>query len=292
MLKKGDKVGIISPASYVELKDFQKGIDYLTSLGFECVLGENIFEKYYWMAGTPEQRASDINSFFKNPEIKAIFSTRGGVGSQKTLKHLDYKMIKQNHKPLFGHSDITSLQLGLYSQAGVVSYTGLLLMYDFKDGKIDKMVEQSLLEIIDNKQTNFAGGKTIYSGKNEGVLLGGTLSLLMGLAGTKYFPIKEDCVLLIEDVDERTYKLDLAFDQLKKNESFNKVKGIILGQFTDCENYKNKYIEIKDVISEFCKDLNIPIIMDFPYGHIKSKYILPIGKKVKLDANKCEVSIL
>lgn len=292
MLKKGDKIGIVSPATHVKMSDIKQGMDYLTSLGFECVLGQNALKKQYWMAGTPEERAIDINSFFKDKDIKAIFCTRGGAGSQFILDHIDYKTIKQNPKPLFGFSDITSLQLAIYSQTKVPSYTGFLLMYDFKDGKIDNLVEKSLLDILANNQTNIIAGQKVNGGQAEGVLLGGTLSMLIGLSGTEYFPLEEDTILLLEDVGEKTYRLDLFFDQLKKNKQFHNVKGIILGQFANCENDRGEDIELEEVVKEFCKDLTIPIIKEFPYGHVPSRYILPLGKKVHLNADKCEITFI
>lgn len=292
MLKKGDKVGIVSPATYVDEKDFAKGIEYLESLGFKCILGKNIFAKDFWMAGTGQQRAEDINAFFTDSSIKAIFSTRGGVGSIKTLDFLDYEAIKNNPKPLFGFSDITALQLGIYSCANIPSYTGFLLMYDFKNGNIDKKVEQSLATIFNDDKLTYQGGQTVNSGKVEGVLLGGTLSLLLSLVGTKYFPLKEDTILLLEDVDERTYRIDIMLDQLKKNTNFNKVKGIILGEFADCEDYKERYINLDEIIERFTQDLSIPVIKNFPYGHVPSRYVVPIGKRAILDADKCELTIL
>ncbi|MDR1694792.1 MAG: LD-carboxypeptidase [Lactobacillaceae bacterium] len=292
MLKKGDKVGIVSPSSYIEQKDFQKGMDYLTSLGFECVLGENIFRKNFWMAGTPEERAFDINSFFANPEIKAIFTTRGGAGSQKILDYIDYETIKKNPKPFFGFSDTTSLQLAIYSQTKSVSYSGFLLMFDFIYEKIDGIVEKSLLEIFSGAQKNIKAGETFHNGKAEGVLVGGTLALLNGLTGTKYFPLKEDSILLIEDTEERTYRIDLFLDQLRKNENFHNVKGIIIGEFVDCENSMQRDISIDDIINNFCRGLNIPIIKNFPYGHGPSRHIMPIGRKVLIDADSCELSFL
>lgn len=289
-LNKGDKVGIISASNVVEEKDIEAGLKYLTSLGFECILSRNVFNKYRWMAGSERERADDINTFYRDKNIKAIFTTSGGAGSQKILDFIDYEAIKNNPKPLFGFSDTTALQLALYTKANITSYSGFLLKYDFKTGQISKTVEESLQNTINGKPTYIQGGKTVKFGKAEGVLVGGCLSLIRNLAGTEYYPDLENVILLIEDVSEKTYKLDLMLDQIKKSKNFSKIKGVVFGEFTDCEISETEPTTLDEVINNFSKTLNVPIIKNFPYGHIPDRHILPIGGKVTLDADRCELS--
>lgn len=290
LLKKGDKVGIISPSSAINKGDIDEAIEYLKNLGFEPVVGKNVYNKYRWMAGTEAERAEDINACFQDKDIKAIFCSRGGAGCQKILPLIDYEMVKRNHKLFFGLSDTTALQLALYEKSDLVSYSGFLLRYDFNNGKIDEMTEQSLCNVISGQQYKIKDGETVVGGKTEGILIGGCLSLVRNIIGTEFMPSWENCILFLEDVDEKLYKIDLMLEQIKQNKDFCKLKGIVFGKFADCHDDEDT--TIYEVISLFCKDLKIPVIKDFPYGHIKSRHILPIGQKVIFDADKCEITVL
>ena len=123
-LRKGDKIGIISPSAGLENKDLSLALTYLKNQGLEPVLGQYVNTQYHYMGGTDQQRAEDIMRFFSDSDIKAVFCTRGGAGSMRVLPHLDYHIIRNNPKPVFGFSDSTALQNGIYSLTGNISYTG------------------------------------------------------------------------------------------------------------------------------------------------------------------------
>lgn len=292
-LKPGDKVGLITPSSFLPSPEcIKQGIAYLQSLGLEVIKGRYIYEKYRYMGGTPEQRAEDIMNFFKIPEIKAVFSTAGGSGSQKILPLLDYEIIKANPKPVLGFSDVTALQLGIYAQTRIPSYTGFTLKYDFKTGNIDPLVKNSLETLLKDEHLIAKGGKTVRGGTTEGILIGGCLSMFRNLCGTAFYPDVTNAILLIEDVCEKTYKVDLMLQQLQQSPNFNKIKGIVFGQFADNIIVAPEDGTIDDTIFDFCKNLNIPVIKDFPYGHVPSRYVLPIGGKCLLDADNCRLEFI
>ena len=289
-LNPGDKVGLITPSSFLPNPEcIEKGIDYLRSLGFEVVRGRHLYDSFRYMGGTPEQRAEDIMAFFKDAEIKAIFSTAGGSGSQKILPLLDYDIIKANPKPVLGFSDVTALQLGIYAKTKNPSYTGFTLKYDFKTGSIDPLVKTSLETLLRDEKLTAQGGKTVRGGSAEGILVGGCLSMFRNLCGTAFYPDISNAVLLIEDVSEKTYKVDLMLQQLQQCPNFDKIKGIVFGQFADNIIAAPEDGTVDDTIFDFCKNLNIPVIKDFPYGHVPSRYVLPIGRKCRLDADNCRL---
>lgn len=292
-LNRGDKVGIISPSSFLKTAEtIELGIDYLRSLGLEPIEGEHIMSRSRYMAGTPEERASDLHRFFADPEIKAVFCTSGGTGSQFMLPLIDYDLIRNNPKPIFGFSDNTALQLAVYAKTKVLSVTGFTLKYDFKNGHIDGLVDSSLNTVINGEKLTAQGGETVIPGTAEGILIGGCLSLFRNLCGTPYYPDLTDTILLIEDVSEKTYKIDLMLQQLRECPGFDKVKGIIFGQFADMEVVDPEDGTVDDIIGEFCKNLTVPVIKNFPYGHTPSRYVLPIGVKVKLNADSCRLETL
>lgn len=287
ILHPGDKVGIISPSRWLKgADDLTLGLQYLKDKDLQPILGQHIFDNWRYMAGTIENRASDIMEFYKNPEIKAIFCTGGGDGSQYLLPHLDYNIIRQNPKPIFGHSDNNALQLGIISQTQQTCYTGFVLVYDFRHGKIEPLTSQCFDNITNGQTTLATGGECINPGIAEGKLIGGCLSLFRNLCGTPYFPNLENSILLFEDEEEPTYKLDLMLQQISQQKGFNKIKGIVFGHFENCPTRRLDDGNIDDIIKYFAQNKNIPIIKNFPYGHGIDHYILPLGGYCKLNATQ------
>ena len=289
LLKQGDKVIIVSPSACIEQNSLEKAIRWLSDCGFEVALAKHVYDVRSYTAGTDEDRADDINKAFSDTSVKAVFCSRGGAGSTKILDYIDFNLIKNNPKPVFGFSDSTALQNALYHKCGIVSYTGFLPIYDFKDNIPDEKIANCMCKIFEGKEQVLSGGKLLKSGKTEGVLLGGNLSVLCYLCGTQYFPNLENKILLLEDVGEKTYKIDLMLNQLKQQANFDKIKGIIFGKFTDCLEIDKGDGNVENILKNFADNLNIPVIYDFEYGHIKSRYVLPIGQSVILDADNLVV---
>ncbi len=289
LLKKGDRVAIVSPSSCIEKDALDKGIMWLKSINLDVVVMPHVYDAELYMAGTDLNRADDVNKAFADKSIKALFCSRGGAGATKILDYLDYDLIKNNPKPVFGLSDSTALQNALYQKSEIVSYTGFLPTYDFKKDTLDTLTFTSLTDVFSGKMQILNKGKTLNRGTAKGVLIGGTLSVLNYLCGTKYFPDLTDKILLLEDIGEKTYKIDLMLNQLKQQNGFDKLKGIIFGEFTNCVNLGGTDGSIETIISRFSDDINIPVIYDFAYGHVDSRYVLPIGAEVFLDADNVVV---
>lgn len=291
ILKKHDKVGFIAPSCGQQDKDLTLSINYLKSLGLDVVLSPNLNDEYRYMGGTDENRAQAINQMYKDTSIKALFCIRGGAGSSRLLKHLDYDLIKENPKPIIGLSDSTALQNALISKTNQPSFTGFLPIYDFKENAIDTLVSTSLQSALFEDNHKIISGLPTKTGTAEGKIIGGCLSVFLQLCGTPYFPSLKDKILLIEDIDEKTYKVDLMLNQLKNQKDFHQLKGIIIGQFTDSIIVSEEDGTIKDCIDDFIKDITIPVISDFQYGHIPSRHIIPLGIDVSLKSSQEECSI-
>lgn len=290
-IPQGSRVGIISPSSGISSpEEIHSGLKYIQqSLGYNVVLGKYVFDNYYTLGGTPQQRAEDLMDFFKDQSIKAIFCTRGGYGSQAILPLLDYEIIKHNPKPIIGFSDITALQMGIYSQSGNISYAGPLLKFDYENGKPNPILEASLKKILSGKAEDIRGGLTVIPGQTQGIILGTNLAVLQHLAGTTYYPDFTDAILLLEDVDAATYIYESLLIQLKQQKGFSKIKGIIFGQFTDSFIRRSGQKDLNQIIEDFCQDLEIPVIKNFPFGHIAARSVIPLGVKVSLDAAECKL---
>ena len=285
-LNSGDKVGLVSPSRSVVPAEIAQGVAYLQSLGFEVVFGEHVFDKFRFMAGTPEVRAADLMSFYQDKSIKAIFATSGGDGAQYLPPLLDWAVIRKNPKPLIGLSDTTALQNAIYTQTGQIGFTGLTLNYDFRSGCLDKTLDKSVKTMLFGDHFVYKSGRTVVAGEAEGVLVGGCLSLLRNLCGTPYFPDLSGKILLIEDVEEPTYKIDLMLQQISQCKGFHALRGIIFGKFLDCPVRRKEDGNINEVIKFFSQGLGIPVIRDFDYGHHFKRYMLPLGAKVRLTATE------
>ena len=291
ILKKGDKIGIIAPSVGLKDKDIAPTIDYFKKIGLKPILANNLTKDYRYMAGSDKERANSINKFFKNTDIKALFCLRGGAGATRMLDLLDYNIIKQNKKPIFGLSDSTAIQNALISKANLISYTGFLPLYDLEGENINKTLQTSLENTLFTNNQKIISGSCLKKGECKGKIVGGCLSVLTYLCGTQYFPNLTGKILLLEDIGEKTYKIDLMLNQLKQQKNFNKLKAIIIGQFHNCIISDKEDGTIEDCIKDFTKELNIPIITDFAYGHIKERYVIPLNKTVTLKSTNKECSI-
>ena len=186
---------------------------------------------YRYMAGTDVERGKCLTEMYRNPEVKALFAIRGAGGSSRMLNFLDYDIIARHSKPLFGLSDVTAVQNALVARASTPAYTGFLPVYDIKNDSLNSELETSLKNILFAPVHCLKSGTSLYPGKAEGQIIGGCLTSFLYLAGTNYMPDLAGKILLIEDTDEKTYKLDLMFSQLKQLKNFDKLHGIILGFF-------------------------------------------------------------
>lgn len=292
LLHKGDTIGLIAPSAGLQNKDLSPAIAYLEKLGLKVKLAPNLNCEYRYMAGTDQERADSINQMFKDKKVKALFCIRGGAGSTRILDKLDYELIKENPKPIIGLSDSTAMQNALFTKTKTPSLTGFLPLYDFNNKDIDALVSSSLEDALFADTHTVNSGSCHIAGTAKGTLIGGCLSVLCYLCGTPYFPNLKGKILLLEDIGEKTYKIDLMLNQLKQQKNFSKLRGIIFGHFTDCPIAAPEDGSVKDCINDFTSGLSIPVVTDFAYGHIPSRHILPLGLPVKLTATskKCTLS--
>lgn len=286
ILKKGDKIGIIAPSVGLKDKDLTPTMNYFKKLNLTPVFADNIKKEYRYMAGTDKERAESINKMFQDNSIKALFCLRGGAGATRMFQHLDYKLIKNNPKPIIGLSDSTAVQNALIAKCQNPSFTGFLPLYDLNDKIINPLVDNSLKNCLFENSHTITSGICQHKGSATGEIVGGCLSVLLYLCGTPYFPDLKDKILILEDIEEKTYKIDLMLNQLKQQKNFNKLKGIIIGQFTDCPIIDKEDGTIEDCINDFVKDLTIPVVTDFAYGHIPARYVVPLGIKATLKATQ------
>lgn len=299
-LVNGDVIGIISPASSpANLEKIEQGVNYLEKLGYRVEIGENVGKEHGYLAGTDEERLSDFHSMFKNKDVKAIFSVRGGYGSGRLLDKIDYNLVKKNPKIFVGYSDITAMQMAIFKKTGLVTFAGPMLATDFS-GKVNEYAEENFWNVLTHskkigKLHNPRDEKfyVLNAGRGEGQILGGNLAVLNSLLGTEYMPSFKDSILLIEDIGEVPYRVDRLLNQLKLAKVLNQVNGVILGRFVDCYE-KDKSIEtikLNEVIEHYLTEIKVPVLYSFSHGHIEENLTIPFGINCKINASKCFIEL-
>lgn len=300
-LKTGDKIEIAAPGSFISQEELELSIKNLTDLGFQPVHNNNILSKEGYLAGSDDLRAGELNRMFADQSVKAIFCARGGYGCNRILPLLDYGIISNNPKLLVGYSDITALTCGIYTKTGLVGLHGPVGISTFNQYSVDnlsKIIFGSELPII---QTNYGSeyflkGYPIISGKAEGELFGGNLSVLVSLIGSEYFPDLKGKLLFLEEIGEEPYRIDRMLSQLILAGELQKCSGIILGIFEKCEAKERnpefpRSFTLKEVLYDRLYNLNIPAAYGFAFGHVSDKMTLPVGINAAADMNEFTISI-
>lgn len=299
-LKKGDLIGIVSPASSPnDLNRINSGVKYFESLGYRVEVGKNILNQTGYFSASDEERLEDLHAMFKNKNVKAIISTRGGYGSARLLDKINYSIIKKNPKIFVGYSDITALQLSIFKRTGLITFAGPMVAVDFFSD-VDSFTEENFWKILTSSKKigklvnpNSEPFYSINPGRCDGKLLGGNLTIISSLLGTKYLPEFKNSILFMEEINEKPYRIDRMFNQLRLANVFDSVKGIVLGRFVDCyekDSTKNSF-KLNEVIFEYFDKLKIPVLYNVKHGHIKQNLTLPIGVNTKLNASRNFIEI-
>lgn len=291
-LKKGDKVAIVAPSGQIGDKvKIATGLEYLQKMGLEPVLMPHVFAQYRYMAGSDKERADDVNKAFADSKFKALFCVRAAAGATRILPYIDYETAQKNCKPIIGFCDNAALMAALWQKSGVTSLNGFLLTYDFMNGMPDMMVQNDLSVWLSGRLPVFQSGECVQKGEAQGELLPINLSVLMRLAGTPYFPDLQGKILLVEEVHERVHKIDLMLEQLKQQPNFDKINGLIFGQFTDSSG-DDEDGSVDDCVADFLQGIDAPVIKNFAFGHVPARHVLPFGEKVQMDAQKTLLTMI
>lgn len=300
-LIKGDLIGLISPASTPDnLEKINEAVRYFEKLGYRVLVGKNVGKIRGYLAGTDEERLEDLHSMFLNKDVKAIFCVRGGYGSIRFIDRINFSIIKKNPKIFVGYSDITALQLAIFHKTGLITFAGPMAAVDFA-GEVDPFTEENFWKMVTSnkpfgKFKNPQGEKIscLKKGKAKGRLLGGNLSLICSLLGTPFIPRFNNSILFMEEIEEKPYRIDRFFAQMKLAKIFDVVSGIILCNFTDCEENDplKKSLSLNEVVYDYFSNLSKPVAYNLIHGHIKSKNTIPVGAMASVDCNKGIVEII
>ncbi len=306
-LKVGDTIGIVSPASAIfETEPYAIAQENMEAMGLKVKMGKYVNARNGHLAGTDEERASDLNAMFNDRSVQAIIALRGGSGSARILDKLDYEAIRENPKIFMGYSDITAIHLAIFKMTGLVTFHGPVAVSSwnsfsrsiFKDllFKKEKVLYENPSE-IDEKQLVETKNRirTIAPGKATGRLLGGNLSVFTAIMGSTYFPTGwKDKILYLEDVGEEIYAIDRMLSQIYLAGIFKEIRGFVFGKCSGCEPGGSGYgsLTLEEVIDHYIKPLGIPAFSGAMIGHIAENDTIPNGIEATIDADAGTIQLL
>lgn len=282
-LKQGDTIGVMAPSSRVETADLEAGVKALTDRGYNVFIHPQSFEQLHQSAGKTDQKVKALHDLAREPSIKAIVFAGGGNRALHVLDHLDYALIQKYPKIYMGFSDCTALLNAITAKSGIVTYHGPVVKRLPSNLQIDENF--ALLEGR-TKEITMHGAQILKrgAGSAKGILFGGNLSLVRALREDD-LPKSKGGILFLEDVSEEYSKIDRDFAALRRSGLLEKAGALVLGQFTDLRDSGTPFgFSFEDIVLEHTDGLDIPVLINAPFGHEKSLNLaLPVGATVLLD---------
>lgn len=286
-ISKGDTIAVVSPSYHLDTENFAKAVDYVRTLGFTPLPApgsRDIFSGLY--AGTPRSRADQLLWAYSNPDVKAIMAARGGYGAIQLLEMLPESIFRDSPKWLIGYSDITCLHSASVA-AGVMSIHGIMGS-SLAEAVPDPESVRLTCGLLCGDVPEYSWSPEVpgYCGSASGMLVGGNLATMVPLAGTPYgfFGEDGDIILFVEDVGESARNIDRMFNILKLHGVMDRVRGMILGDFTDCGD-EFGFRSIENMLLSFTLDRDIPVACSFPAGHGGRNFPLIEGARVSLEVD-------
>lgn len=284
-LRPGDPVVAIAPAGPFDRASFEAGLEVIARR-YQVHYDPAMLARHRYLAGSDERRLRELAAALTDTGARAVFCARGGYGAMRLLPKLED--IALAAKPVIGFSDITALHQ-LLQRRRRVSVHGPVLT------QIPRLADMHarLFELLesDAPAADLTGTETYVEGVAEGPLLGGNLSVLSRLLGTPFLAPLEGAILLLEDTGERPYRLDRMWTHLALAGVFRQVRGIVLGEFTGCEDKDADYSSA-DVLRELAAAAGLPCAAGFPIGHGAQNQPVPLGVRVRLDAGGRRLTFL
>ena len=304
-LKKGDTIGIISPASPSETKsEVIRTKEFLEALGYKVAIAKNVNKTKGLTAGSEEDRVEDIHEMFSRDDVDAVCATQGGYGSAQLLRKLDFDLIKANPKIFTGFSDITSLHLAFNKLCDMVTFHGPGIAR-FNEEDLNEYTKESFFGVLGEDkpygEIKKADPKnwltTISGGVCEAPVIGGNLTLICSTLGTPY---EIDCkgkILFFEDVEAEPWIMDHMLSHMRNAGKLDDAAGFLIGDSSTCKPFKYEPgflvdLSVEDVLSYYLEPLGKPALYGLPLGHSTSLATLPLGVMSKLDADNKTFTIL
>jgi len=291
-LTPSDQIRILSPSGTINPDYIDGAIKVLSGWGLTVTEGNSARSEYGRFAGTKEQRTADLQIALDDPSVKAILCSRGGYGLAQIIDRIDFTAFKNSPKWLIGFSDISILH-NTISNLGIASIHGIMGMHLSKL-PVDSAQVQNLKNILFGKLPvyNIPDEPNNRTGKAQGILIGGNLSVLIGLRGSKFDLKYQNAILFIEDVGEKPYQIDRLLQNLRLSGILGQLSGLIVGQFSECEEDPSMMQTMQEIVLTAVNEYNYPVCFNFPAGHVDYNLPIILGEKVSLNVSKKGVELI
>lgn len=285
-LNKDDKIGIMAPARKITSAELQKAIDIIEANGFKVELGKSINAEDNQFAGNDDLRSGDLQYMLDNENIKAILFARGGYGSVRIIDKINFENFAKNPKWLAGYSDISVIHSHINNVFNIQTLHSSMPV-NFSENSKEAL--KTLFDILKGGNLNyeFDAHPLNKSGEVEAEVVGGNLSVLYSILGSKSFPALKGKTLFIEDLDEYLYHIDRMMMGLKRAGVFNNLKGVIVGGMSSMNDNEIPFGKTaEEIIHDELKEFDFPLAFGFPAGHVDDNRAIALGRKYKLTVGK------
>jgi len=285
-LKQGDKIGIMAPARKITSLELQKAIEIIEENGFKVELGKSINAEDNQFAGNDDLRSGDLQYMLDNENIKAILFARGGYGCVRIIDKINFENFAKNPKWLAGYSDISVIHSHVNNVFNIQTLHSSMPV-NFSENSKEAL--KTLFDILKGENINyeFNAHPLNKSGKAEAEVVGGNLSVLYSILGSKSFPTLKGKILFIEDLDEYLYHIDRMMMGLKRAGVFNNLKGVIVGGMSSMNDNEIPFGKTaEEIILDELMEFDFPLAFGFPAGHVDDNRAIALGRKYKLIVEK------
>ena len=295
LLKSGDTISILAPSGVLNNfdKNIEKAINIFKSWGLNVVLGNHIYDKNGHFAGTDKNREKDFQKALDNKNIKAIWCARGGYGAVRIIDKLNFDNYLKNPKWIIGFSDITVIHNKLNFLNSESIHAMMITGFEDIGQNNDSLSKLKNVLFGDSLSYSITSNKNNKTGKSEGIIVGGNLTLIQSTIGSKTELKMKDKILFIEEIGEYAYHIDRMLYSLKRAGYFENCKGLIVGQISDVKKNTTDFgRSINELILDVLDEYNFPILFDFPAGHEKTNFPIILGRKVILEVSKSDSKVI
>ena len=287
----GARVALLCASSAVPEERLEPSIAAVKAMGLDPVVYPSCYyvNRHGYFAADDAQRAKDLQDAFSDLTIQGIICIRGGYGAGRLLPFLNWRDIARHPKPLFGYSDVTALHIALNQCCRMVSYQTPMPSTEWYKDTDDFTVtylRRALFGALTGPMPMGENVETLQGGKAKGLLCGGNLSLVCDSLGTPWEIDTKGKILFLEDVGEKTYRIDGMLTQLRNAGKLDDCAGILLGYWTDCEpEYPDRTLTIPEIIEEVVLPAGKPVLSGLACGHSLPTMSLPLGAMAVMDAD-------
>ncbi|NDK57552.1 S66 peptidase family protein [Pontibacter fetidus] len=285
-LQPGDKIAILSTARKITTQELAPAIQTFGNWGLEVVLGQTIDASYNQFAGDDALRLQDFQEMLDNETIKAIVCARGGYGTIRIIDQVDFTKFKKQPKWVIGFSDVTTIHSHIHN-LGIETVHAIMPVLFGREGTVDSV--ETLRKVLFGESINYSSGPHAFNrtGSAKGQLVGGNLSMLHTLTGTKSDISTEGKILFLEDLDEYLYHIDRMLVHLDRSGKLSNLAGLIVGDMSDMKDNAISFGKTAyEIILEHTGKYNYPVCYNFPVGHEPLNLALVCGREAILEVNE------